>query len=138
MTITTGRGLAVASQKLIYTEKGGLCYGFSGNVIALNGTDGTLFNFTSPSNPILLNMWWSWDYEAMGDATDFGITLALNEVNVIDEEQSTRASGGRVVMQIFHQRIIVPPLTEFVLTNTTTTGSPGVNCAMTLEGRVIE
>jgi len=112
-------------------------YGYSGNVAAVSGTDGTLFDFTTGTDPILLDLWWSWDYEAMGDATDFGITLTLNGQTVIDEEQSTRAGGGRVIMQIFHQRLLLPPLTAFVLTNTTSTGS-NVNCAMTLDGIIIK
>jgi len=112
-------------------------YAYSGNVLAVNGTDGTLFDFTTGSDLILLDMWWSWDYEAMGDASDFGVTLTINGDTVIDEEQSTRASGGRVVMQIFRQQLLLAPYTRFVMTNTTTTGAPGVTCAMTLNGVLI-
>ena len=111
-------------------------YGYSGNVPAQDGQDGTMFDFTTGSEVILLDMWWSWDYEAMGDGTDYGVTLKLNGQEVIDTEQSTRASGGRVMMEIKHQRILLAPYTHFVMTNTCSTGSP-VNCAMTLDGVII-
>jgi len=127
---------SVASTGLGIRYIGNHCYAFSGIVTPVSGTDATVLDFITGSGYIIADLWWSWNYEMMGDATDFGILLKLNDVLVIHVEQSTSGSGGRVRMEVKRQQILLPPFTHFFLTGTTTTGSPGADLAMTLNGRV--
>jgi len=114
------------------------CYAYSGIVTPVSGTDATALDFITAGGYIVADMWWSWNYEMMGDATDYGILLKLNDVLVIHVEQSTSGSGGRVRMEVKHQQILLPPFTHFFLTGTTTTGSPGADLTLTLNGRVYD
>jgi len=50
MTITTGRGLAVTSPKLIYTEDGKRCYSYSGTITTANSSKTALEFQTKESN----------------------------------------------------------------------------------------
>ena len=114
------------------------CYAFSGLVRPLDGSDATVLDFISGSGYIEADLWWSWNYEMMGDGTEFGVLLKLNDILVIHTEQSTRASGGRAIMEIKHQQILIPPFTHFLFTATTSTADPGADMALTLNGRVYD
>ena len=125
---STGLGLRYIGKEHVYA--------FSGLVRPLNGSDATVLDFISGSGYIEADLWWSWNYEMMGDGTEFGVLLKLNDILVIHTEQSTRASGGRAIMEIKHQQILIPPFTHFLFTATTSTADPGADMALTLNGRV--
>ncbi len=106
MTTTTGRGLAVTSPKLIYTEDGKRCYSWSGSVTASGGSTETLLEFTTGNEYVVGELSFT-ENERGSNAIE--LKGFLNGVRVIDYEYDASPMDTRNVYPM-----LIPPNTTFL------------------------
>jgi len=112
MTTTTGRGLAVTSPKLIYTEDGKHCYAYSG-LITDNDSGSpeiTLLDFTTKSGYIDLRL------SILSDETGAAALYTLIELNGVGVFRLDGDASGIGSFQFDNPfYMIIPPFTRFHL-----------------------
>tara|TARA_Y100000310_G_C20042597_1_gene516862 strand:+ start:55 stop:474 length:420 start_codon:yes stop_codon:yes gene_type:complete len=119
MTTTTGRGLAVISPKLIYTDDGKHCYGYNttGLITAASG-ETTLFLFETKFDH--LKLYWSpgASITSLSQSNkSFGYRFYLNGVIAWQMLMISSASNPETEQAAFYDKIfIVPPRTEVKIT----------------------
>jgi len=106
--ITTGRGIAVTGPKLIYTDKGGFAYAFSGKVDIINAYK-ILLEFISPEEPLKVSMEFT-VVSNSGTATsdNYLFIMQLNEDYVGAWVTDTSSTISLLMVPI---TFIIPPLT---------------------------
>jgi len=111
MTTTDGRGLAVTSPKLIYTEDGKRCYAYSGTLTTVN-TSKSALEFVTKESHILgkFEFMGGVNYNAgnLNDGTidafrvSFnGVVIAILKVDMIQEDMPTKET----------LTVLIPPVT---------------------------
>lgn len=126
---TTGRGLAVAGQKLIYTPKGTHAYAFSGSV-SYNDTETSALEFTNGPEPLKCYL----HIEYVGTSgDDLTAKIYLNNVQVWE----TYMSAGTTIQREFPVKFIVPETTTLKLTFTNQDGTMQIGYAI-LKAQVLE
>ena len=108
---TTGRGIAVISPKLIYTEDGKRCYAYSGEVIVNADTVTCLLFTSSASGYIMAEFTQSVNYGQIGNGKFVGFNIQFNGIKVIENFSSTRNYGDNESNQPDTVRILIPPNT---------------------------
>ena len=134
MTITTGRGLAVTSPKVIYTENGD-CYGFSG-LHQPAGATAEAFNFKTESQPTRMNLVWGVNWDEQTENSYIGIPMKYNGVSVyLARGEMTNQSGQWLSFPFRIGPFIVPALTTCLIE--VTSSDAGVDQYVMLEGKEI-
>ena len=113
MTTTTGRGLAVTSPKLIFTESGKHCYAYSGS-ITVNNDSVECLKFKTGNDPIIADFSQAIDYTNVGGAKFTGFTIKLNGVIIATNYEATDTAGKSENNNPSSYRFLIPPLTEVI------------------------
>lgn len=94
----------------------GVWGGWSGWKAVANGADATLFNFRSPSSPLVIEMYWSFDYDAMSSDKFFGIEITFGGITIWKPRVETRHIGEIGGSPLANRvKFVLPSRTEFVL-----------------------
>jgi len=128
----TGRGLAVTSPKLIYSEDGKVAYAYSGQ-ITYGNAETTILEFQTGPYPIRANVQVNTlDY----DGDDLGIRLYLNDIAISLQRFITVGAGS--FTDFPRWEVIIPPLTTFKLTFANLTDAGEHTASGILTGKVIQ
>ena len=108
---TTGKGI---------TYVGGSTWaGWSGAVNATNGTDATLFDFTSPSAGLKITASFFFDENNLGANELLGLTMRLNGRIVYQMRIKKGGDAGFTNLDSDTIGLVIPPFTEVLITATT-------------------
>jgi len=133
MTTTTGRGLAVTSPKLIFTEDGKACYGYSGIITVQSAALPLFESVTSPTDPLLCKIG---VFTPLSSSNNAEITISLSGVTVVSFEVLNTTQGDYLT-GFSPIEIILPPNTEFKMTAINVASSAEMQWCATLVGRAI-
>jgi len=113
MTTTTGRGLAVTSPKLIFTDSGKHCYAYSGTFPA-STVSAEMFNFKTGNEAVKGEFTFNGQVRfIVGSAGGHSVfQISFNDIVVHVSKCDT--SGNDSPVQTF-QKVIIPPLTTVVV-----------------------
>jgi len=138
VTTTSGRGLAVTSPKLIYTESGKNCYAYSGQ-FQIATSAATMLLFKTGPDPIDANLQVSGPFKfsdpASGEKSNF--QLSFNDVKIYIMG-SRAANSGYTNPLSDSVKLIIPPLTTVKLEVDSSAATADIYTSAILHGSVIE
>jgi len=108
---TTGKGIKYIG--------GSTWAGWSGTISATNGSDATLFDFTSPSAGLKITASFFFDENNLGANELLGLTMKLNGSTVYKMRIKKSGDAGFTNLDSDNIGLIIPPFTEVLITATT-------------------
>jgi len=138
MTTTTGRGLAVTSPKLIFTESGKNCYAYSGQ-LQISTSAAIMFKFTTGPEPVLANLQVSGPFKPSDPASGAKSNFQLSFNGIVVYNLGSRAANTDYTNPLSDSVIIIfPPTTDITLEVDSNATTAGLYTTATISGVVLE
>jgi len=112
------QAIAAASKDLTYI--GGKTWaGWSGNGVATNGTDATLFDFRSPNKGLKAIASFSFNENNLSANKNIGLIINLNGIDMYRMLVKKSSDAGFTNLDSDQIGFVIPPLTTVLITTTT-------------------
>lgn len=132
MTTTTGRGLAVTSPKLIFTDNGKHCYAHSGAVSIPANSLTELLNFRTGQDYIIATWSLAGTFSTIVNG-EVNYVMQINGVDVINTTYSPAYDHGYAD---YPETILLPPNSNIVTKMTHNQGGVEINFMNNILGEV--